>query len=265
MWRLILIIFFLTLQIQEGFCVTQWNKGAPAATDLKSIWPTTSQANNSILDSLISNYQRALFLTYSSSSTIIATSGEIVVSNSTGTIRLFLVASTSTNITSTNIDTGSIASSTTYYVYAGTSTATDAAPTFYISLSSTAPSGVTYYALIGQFTTDSSSQFTSIENYNSPNGWVGPSVSKSSGTTYQALTDGKVTAYGNQIAGPGELQCVTDSNSSPSYIMDYQNINANTGNVLNVSCTIQKGNYWKVYSPNGSLSPITVTWQSTSF
>ena len=57
------------------------------------------------------------YLQYNSSSLINVISGTCVVSNSQGTIRLFMKDASNTVLSSSNLDTGSITASTTYYVY----------------------------------------------------------------------------------------------------------------------------------------------------
>lgn len=245
MWKIFLVFLLLIAQSQNGECITQWNKGAPASTDIKSIWPATSQANNSILDSLLQNYRRGLFLNYSSSTALGIGAGEVVVSNVTGTIRLFLVASTGGSITSANLDTGSITASTTYYVYAGTSTATDAAPTYYISLSATAPTSVTYYEQLGNFTTDSNSQFTGIFNNNVFNVIQSP-ISKSPGVVYQALTEGFFTVFAS-VEGAGQACYIySDSSSSPGTLKGevYTSSSTTSLNSLSIGAPVRKGDYY---------------------
>jgi len=180
--------------------VTQWNKALPASGDNLTAWPAAVASQWSIQDTLLSNYRRGYTLGYSSGSTLTASAGEITVSNSGGTVRLFLQDAGSTNITFTNIDTGAEAPSTTYYVYCGTNSATAASCTFYVSTSSSAPSGITYYARLGSFYNDSASNISRITNDSEITGY-GAKASKTFGTTYQALTDGIVEGYGHQTAG----------------------------------------------------------------
>lgn len=246
MFRIILaVLIALFSSSQNGFCVTQWNRILPLSTDLKSAWPAASQANLGILDSLLSNYQRGLTLTYSSASTIVALPGEVVVSNALGTIRLFLVATTSTNITFTNIDTGASAASTTYYIYAGTSTATDSAPTFYISLSASAPTGVTYYEQLGSFTTDSASSMTNIINNNSNGSSNQLLGAKSTGVIYQALTD----VYAGCWLNASQNVAVSLYTGSISGSMTNVQTCGDSNQSLNIYCTvgwpIRKGDYYE--------------------
>lgn len=156
-----ILLSLLILISTPAWAVTQWNKGLPLATDLKSDWPVAVQAQWSIMDALLSNYRRGAYLSYSSSSAISVSVGETVVSTGGIAPRLFLQNTTVSSITTANLDTGaSFSASTTYYVYAGATSATASSATYYISLSSTAPTGVTYYLQIGSFTTDSSANIT---------------------------------------------------------------------------------------------------------
>jgi hypothetical protein len=82
--------------------------------------------------------------------------GEIVCSNSGATVRKFRQNTSSTNVTFSDIDTGAEASGTTYYIYA-VCDADATTATFKISASSSAPSGVTYYKILGSFYNDASS------------------------------------------------------------------------------------------------------------
>ena len=118
------------------------------------------------LDRLLTNYRQGLVLTYNDASTIIATAGEVVVTD--GTTKLMLKNAGNTTINWTMIDTGAEAPSTTYYVYATATTNADTAITYKISLSASAPSGATWYKRIGSFTNDVSSNITasSIVNDN---------------------------------------------------------------------------------------------------
>jgi len=168
MFKILLAI--LILIPTNGWCVTNWNKALPLVGDNLTSWPAAVVAQWSILDTLLSNYRRAETLTYKNTTTITVAAGEVVVSNSGATLRIFLQDAGSTDITSANLDTGgSFSNSTTYYVYAGATSSTAASSTYYISLSSSAPTGPTYYVQLGSFTTDGSANIVpgSILNNNS--------------------------------------------------------------------------------------------------
>lgn len=248
--KLILALVFLLAPV-NGWCVSQWVKSAaPATGDNLTAWPAKVNAQWSILDTELANYRQGYNLTYSSGSTIVASSGEVVVSNSLGTLRLFLRNAASSNITFSNIDTGAEASATIYYIYAGTSTATDAAATFYISTSSTAPSGVTYYKRLGSFYNDSSSNITRINNDHIWNE-VGEKESKTVDVTYQAITDGYVSYEGTLVTG-NQVVLYTDSSSSPSTAVQQLTYNTSGSLRTNMLYPIKSGDYYKVSVVAGS-------------
>lgn len=170
MLKIILALMLVILPAQ-AHAVTQWSKTVlPATGDNLTAWPTAVNAQWSILDTLVSNYRKGQALVYSSASTLIVSAGEVVVSNSLGTLRIFLQNTSNSNVTFANIDTGPEASGTTYYVYCGTSSATASTCTYYVSLSSSAPSGVTYYKKLGSFYNNSSSDIDQNKIYTEPYG-----------------------------------------------------------------------------------------------
>lgn len=236
----LLLTLMLVLLSSQSWAVTQWDKAKPASGDNLTAWPTASTNNLSILDTELSNYRQGYTLTYSSGSTIVATSGEITVSNSGGSTRLFIQDASNNNITFANIDTGAEASSTTYYVYCGTNSTTAASCTFYISLSSTTPTGVTYYKRLGSFYNDASSNITTIDNDNQIgefNTWS----AKTNGVVYQALTDGFVTAY---ISSSGTCSAYTDSSNPPTTLRIQDGGNSIDADA-DVAFPVKAGDYWK--------------------
>lgn len=109
------------------------------------------------LDRLLSKFNQDMNVQWSSTSQIIVPAGQVMVSNTAGTIRLMMSTSSNTTVTFANIDTGAEASSTTYYVYAIAATSAAETATFKISTNSTTPSGETFYAKIGSFFNDNGS------------------------------------------------------------------------------------------------------------
>lgn len=168
MYRILVTIFILiSIASTNGYCVTQWDKAIPAAGNSKSAWPGQVTAQWSIVDTLISNYRRGENLTYKNATTITITLGEVVVSNSGASLRIFLQDPGSTDITTANLDSGgSFGASTTYYVYAAASSSTAASSTYYISASASAPTGPTYYVQLGSFITDGSANIVASAIYN---------------------------------------------------------------------------------------------------
>jgi len=154
----------LSLFLVSNVYAVGWIKAKPAAGDSPSDISTLVVANNTALDLMLSNYRRGAKLSYSSASQLTVGIGEVACSNATGSIRLMVANTSATTVTWANIDTGSEAASTTYYVYAICSAITDTTFTVKVSTSSSAPTGVTYYQRLGYFTNDSSSNITDIVN-----------------------------------------------------------------------------------------------------
>lgn len=242
MLRILLAILILFSSTMNGYCVTQWNVLLPNAGDNKSAWPAAVQAQWSIMDTLLSNYKRGLGLNYVSSSTLSVSVGETVASNVGGTIRLFLQNNSVVNVTATNLDTGSsFSAATQYYVYCGTSTATDSACTYYISLSNSAPTGVTYYALIGSFLTDGSANIANIQTKGRVG--LGTVTNQTAGTIYQAPTDGFV--YVSGAINDGFTNLYSDGTSSPSKLVGRFGSSNSTG-AGTISYPIKAGQYYQL-------------------
>lgn len=160
------LLAILLLISSPAWAVTQWSKAIPASGDNLTAWPAAVTAQWSILDTLLSNYRQGESLTYKNSTTVTVALGQVVASNSGNTLRIFLNDSGNTDITSANLDSGgSFSNSTTYYVYAGATSATASSSTYYISLSSSAPTGPTYYFQLGSFQTDGSGNIKTNVSY----------------------------------------------------------------------------------------------------
>jgi|GEM_PF-3100849 len=169
MFRILLVLLLISTPV---YAVTQWQyTNAPATGDNLTDWPTEVNAQWAILNTLLSNYRKGYAITYSSATTIAVSAGEVVVTDSGGTTKLFLQNTSSSNVTFANIDTGAEASATTYYLYCGTSSATASTCTFYLSTSSSAPSGVTYYRKLGSIYNNSSSDIDPNKVYTEPAGF----------------------------------------------------------------------------------------------
>ena len=149
------------------------------------------------LNRLLDGYRRGCEVIYASASTVTILEGEVVGESSGGAHRMRENTS-STTVTWSNLDTGSEAASTYYYVYANM----DADATTFtasVSTSSSAPSGVTYYRRLGWFYNDASSNITAagvgnIREGDVPNSSVatGTSDITTTSTTYTDMTDMEV-------------------------------------------------------------------------
>jgi hypothetical protein len=159
----ILSFLLLSLFTFNCFAIDEWDKAKPADTDLWVNFPTDQQANNTALNRLLSEYIRGMNLSYVSATTVSVGAGEIACYNADKSVIKFRKNTTATNVTFADIDTGSEAPSTNYYVYAVADADTETV-VFKISTSATSPTGVTYYRRIGMFYNNSSSNIESVTN-----------------------------------------------------------------------------------------------------
>lgn len=245
------IALLFNLIVQPVWAVTQFTTVLPTSTsDNATNWPSEVTAQWSIFQTLLQNYRQGYYLTYNSSSVLNIGAGEVSVWS--GSASLFLQNASSQTATTANLDTGSsFSASTTYYVYCGTSSTTAATCTVTISLNNSAPSGVTYYKQLGNFTTDSNGNIAQIVD-NSVPARLGAWATFSLGSTYQAATDGFMMGYA-QIGTSQSIACYTDSSPSPSTIRTESAV-GNNGIVIAGTCMnpVRKGDYYKITTSGSS-------------
>lgn len=249
----------------------QWNKDVPAPTDQRVNFPTDQQANNDSIDRLLANYREGMSLSYSSATTVSVSAGEVVASNSDGSVRLMLQNAAATSVTFSNIDTESEASSKTYYIYAGTSTSSDTSATFYVSLSSTAPTGVTYYKRLGSFYNNSSSDIdrTTISNDNTTNSIrdIRDFSTSTSSYTIKTIGDLKI-CFGHIVTSSGDNGTATITNlpysTADSYVvlanLDTSNVSADGA----ISTGNQSASSVKIIN-QGNGTATGVTWMAIGY
>lgn len=238
-----------------------WIKSIPATGESPTAISADVIQNNTAVDSMLSNYRQGAAMTLYSSSQINVSAGGIMVSNTGGSIRLMLANTSTVNVTSANIDTGSVTPSATYYVYAyGASTT---ATTFGIifSTSATTPTGVTYFQRIGTFQTDSSSNFFAITNDNNyyPNSGFGTWSNVSSAyTNVLATTDGFVLASISN-SGAASLSIFTDNSNPPTTLRIHSTSIYNASeSAPSATCPVKKGDRWSVTADWGGT--LLVFW-----
>lgn len=257
--KLITLILFMGLVV-PAWGADEWLKTRPQSTDARVDYPAAVQANNAALDRVLGNYREGMTLTYSDGSTLVVTSGEVTCSNSGGTVRKMRLNPSNTNVTFSDIDAGSEASSTTYYVYANCDADATTA-TFKVSTSSTSPSGVTYYKRLGSFYNNSSSNISRISLNNSIFE-VGAISSKSPSVSYQATTDGFVNAYIYAADGNEDAymygQISDDGSSWTTITYDATDNVDSTVMYGQIGFFVRKGNYYKV-TPGGAYGGPTST------
>jgi len=213
------IIVASLIFVNNCFAVSEWLKGQPAGSASPSDIDTLIQANNDALDRFMSYGRFGCKITYDTVAQFTVGTGAVICSNSTGAVRRTRTNASATTVTWADIDTGSEAASTTYYVYAVADT--DVATfTIKISTNATIPTGVTYYARLGSVYNDSSSNITNITDDGSfdtvpsgtitmwsgalaspPSGWLVCDGSAVSQTTYAALYAIIGTIYGSNAGG----------------------------------------------------------------
>lgn len=241
----------------SSYAANEWRNSTGENTILGTENPSdidTASFRNIVdpLDRLLKNY-KTVYLDYATASTLTVKAGEVVCSNSDSSIRKMRSNAADLTVTWANIDTGTELDSTTYYVYL-VADADSEEYTATISSDSTTPSGKTYYIKIGSFYNDASGNITLINNYNNYSEF-GSYLSKSSGTTYQATSDGYVVAY----FIPGGIYTMagyTDSSSSPSTLVAYVGAGPDQ-TTLSFTYPVKSGDYWKVTVSGGSA---TIRW-----
>ena len=174
MKRFVFLLCFL-LATGPGFAADQWAKGKPAGTDSPSDIDDLIGVNNAALDRLLYTYREGAKISYSTAAQVSVGIGAIALPNSDGSVVRWRRNTSATTVTWANIDTGSEANSTTYYIYGVADT--DATTfTCTISTNASAPTGKTYYRLLGSFYNDSSGNISNISNDNDyfkeVGGWV---------------------------------------------------------------------------------------------
>jgi len=255
-----LIVVLLTTNVYAGV----WRSGDGSET------PTGSDNINNLdtiidgqivqpIDLMLQDYREGVSISYASASTLTAGAGQLMVENSDGSIRLMLSNDSSTSIGWSDIDTGAEANNT-YYVYGIAASSSATAITFKISLSSSAPTGETFYKRLGSFV-NSGGNILNDESITNDNNYyalqLGDWVSKSFGTNYLASTDGFLTAYATGQVENVRVDCITDSSSSPSTVRSQNQGEEDSGETERAGCStpVKKGDYYKATrSSPGSLS-----------
>ena len=252
MKKLLALLICLSLTFPV-YPITQWRNGTGAnsilGTENASDIDTVSYTNIvAPLDTMLSNYRQGCKIVYASASTITVEAGEVMLSNSGSTIRLMQQNTSNTTVTWSDIDTGSEATSTTYYLYAYQDTVSTTTFSVAISTSSSAPSGITYYKRLGSFYNDSNGNITRIVN-DSFFSELGTWVSRTIGTTYQATTDGFVLA--NYSSAGSHIIGYTDSASAPTTVRVKDPTDG--GNGGGICFPVKAGDYYKVAAGGGTM------------
>ena len=231
------------------YSADQWTKANPTGATNLSDLDASITANNAALDRLLIEYRGSAKIEYASTSTITVTSGQVACSNSAGSVVRWRRNTSDTTVSWTMLDTSSEAASTTYYLWAVADT--DVATfTVTISTSSSAPSGKTYYAKLGQFYNNSSSNIVNDDTLINDNDYnthrdFGSWISKSNNTSYLASTDGFVMAYN---ITKYTVKAYTDGSNPPTTLRASERDQGDDADDSDGSITmpVKKGDYYKV-------------------
>ena len=182
MRKILSVLSILFLLTNNSWATVGWQKILPQTSENPQAISPDVQENNNAIDLMLQNYRDGgVYVKLISTSEIDIGPGGVMLSNSGGSTRLMVANASLTVMSSTNIDTGSISPSSTYYIYAYASSTTATTFSVIYSASSTSPTGITYYAKLGSFTTDGSSNFSGA----SSNIVTSPTPT-SNGTAYSA-------------------------------------------------------------------------------
>ena len=255
-----LILSILLLNINLSYATVGWNKILPQTSENPQAISPDVQENNNAIDLMLQNYRDGyLTVTLTSTSAITIGAGGVMLSNSGGSTRLMVANTSTTTMSSTNIDTGSISPSSTYYIYAYTSSTTATTFSVIYSASATSPTGITYYKRLGSFTTDSSSNFVGVNSDVSPPGPFSTqnivTASRAQGTVYQNLTGKTMMVNVSIYLNNGiTVSANTDSSSSPSTTVAQANNNTGTnGLIQSFTFMVLSNNYYEIPTFSGSI------------
>jgi len=228
-------VFLLAMLICfNAYAADEWDKSDPAGSESPSDLDSLITTNNEVIDRLLKNYQEGCKISYASASTLTVATGEVVCSNSTGALRKMRSNTSAVTVAWSMIDTDLEDSSKTYYVFA----VADADATTFtveISLSSSAPTGATYYARLGSFYNNADGDIEQIVNDNAITN-VSVSTGTIAATETIPLPSGYTADQCEWIVGLGDLTAGSDSYGYSSITFT-----VNASRVVTVSMTSSGG------------------------
>jgi len=257
MRKILLGLALLILMAGNANATVGWNKSIPATSENPQAISPDVIENNTATDLMLQNYRDGnVYVKLISTSEIDIGPGGVMLSNSGGSTRLMVANASLTAMSSTNIDTGSISPSSTYYIYAYASSTTATTFSVIYSASSTSPTGITYYAQLGKFTTDGSSNFagasSNIQTSPTP---TSLGTSWTAGTPYQNLTGRTIqvicyaSSYYNGSFMFSNITGLIGASSASTTVTQWEfNGNAGTADGIsgNIVFNVPNGWYWEV-------------------
>jgi hypothetical protein len=258
------IVFLIALMFltSNSWATVGWNKSIPATSENPQAISPDVIENNTAVDLMLQDYRSGhVTVSLISTSEIDVGPGGVMLSNAGGSVRLMVANSSLTAVSSTNIDTGTISASSTYYLYAYASSTTATTFSVIFSASATSPTGITYYTRLGSFTTDGSKNFVSVQSDVST-GAIGSILnygSSSSTSSSVAQTSLKI-AYGSISVGASSTASITNLPfTSSSTFSCSATTSGSTVELEGVACTPSSGSGLTIYNnwPSGTL---TINW-----
>jgi len=243
-----LILSILLLNINLSYATVGWNKILPQTSENPQAISPDVQENNNAIDLMLQNYRDGgVYVELISTSEIDIGPGGVMLSNSGGSTRLMVANASLTAMSPTNIDTGSISPSSTYYIYAYASSVNATTFSVIYSASNSSPTGITYYAQLGKFTTNGSSNFNSASSNINPQTGFGSWTSPAQNSPVQAATDLICTAGFTSPTNSGDHSgnIMTDSNSNPTTSRCHATRDGSTYIATSCSTPVKKGDYVK--------------------
>ena len=252
-----LILIILFFNIEQAGANVGWSKNIPAVSENPQAISPDVIENNTALDLMLQNYRDGyVTIKLISTSEIDIGAGGVMLQNAGGSVRLMVANTSISALGPTNIDTGSISASATYYIYAYASSTMATTFSVIYSASSTSPTGITYYAQLGKFTTDGSSNFagasSNIQTSPTP---TSLGTSWTAGTPYQNLTGRTIqvicyaSSYYNGSFMFSNITGLIGASSASTTVTQWEfNGNAGTADGIsgNIVFNVPNGWYWEV-------------------
>ena len=249
-----LILAFGLLFHGPTFAADQWDTTDPAGSSNASDIDTNIIANNESLDRLLIRYKRGLGVNYATAATLSILAGEIAIPDSSdGTVR-WRRTTTATSVGWDDLDAGAEESSKTYYLYL----TADTDITGFVeklSLSSSAPSGSTYYIKIAEFYNNSSGNIERLISYR-----------QDDGTDYKDVIKGWVAFDGSgtvTISDHFNVSSITD-NATGDYTINWVTAFASGNYAVVGSASDNAAGVYHVFPYNPSTTSVRILVQSTN-
>ena len=261
-----ILLLISPILVINSWATVGWNKSIPATSENPQAISPDVIENNTALDLMLQDYRSGhVSLTLVSTSEIDIGPGGVMLQNAGGSVRLMVANSSLTAMAPANIDTGSISPSSTYYIYAYASSTTATTFSVIYSASSTAPTGITYYARLGSFTTNGSSNFFSVQS-DVLTGAIGSILnygSSSSTSSAVAQTNLKI-AYGTVTVGTNSTVTITNLPFTSASTYSISVNESNTGVSQPIYSAIVSGSSFTITNVNVTYS-MNISWTAIGY